>query len=46
LAPKVEPKQQELAPMQVETPALERMPDAAQEMVQQELESDWLTLYN
>ena len=46
LAPKVEPKPQELAPVQVETPALVRTPEPVQEMVQQELESDWSRLYN
>lgn len=42
LAPKVEPKPQELAPMQ----AQERTPEPAQEMVQEEFESDWTRLYN
>jgi len=42
LAPKVEPKQLELVPVQ----ATERTPEPAQEMAQQELESDWSTLYN
>jgi hypothetical protein len=44
LATKAEPKQQELAPVEVETPALE--PTPAKEMIQEELESDWSTLYN
>lgn len=45
LAPKVEPKKEERAPVQVETPALERTPEPAQEMVQEEFESDWSRLY-
>ena len=44
LAPKVEPKHQERAPAQLETP--ERTPEPAQDMVQQELESDWSRLYS
>jgi hypothetical protein len=42
LAPKVEPKQLELVPVQ----ATERTPEPVPEMVQEELESDWSRLYN
>ena len=42
LAPKVEPKKEERAPVQ----GLERTPEPVQEMVQQELESDWSRLYS